>query len=203
VPGVQAVVHDWLHSDDLLSLLAEAMEMNFKRIQGGSGDGLETHQSTYYKVGLRELLKGVRDFERPSIEIADPFARNCPWGTHTNDIDPSTKAHDHLDALEWLREFSDGYFDHVLFDPPFSQNQAERYEAGHVNIYTSPGYVKGCTNEIFRILKPGGTMLKLGYNSARPNGFEISKGWVVNFGGNRNDVLMTILVKSQMVLEDF
>jgi len=35
VPNMQAVVHDWLHSDDLLSLLAEAMEMKFERLQGG------------------------------------------------------------------------------------------------------------------------------------------------------------------------
>ena len=39
VPSVRAVVHDWLHSEDLLSLLAEAM-------------GLKTHQKfTCFRCG--------------------------------------------------------------------------------------------------------------------------------------------------------
>ena len=174
--------------------------MIFERIQGGTADGIDTSKSRYFQKGFKEMRR-ERGFQ--SSMIADPFARNCRWGTHTNDIDPSTQAQSHMDALAWLESLPTGQFHYILFDPPFSARQAEKYEAGHVNIYTDPGYVKKCFDEIFRILVPEGAVLKLGYNSTRPKGFDLKRGWVVNFGGNRNDVIMTILVKSQMSLEDY
>lgn len=174
--------------------------MIFERIQGGSSDGIDTSESKYFKKGFSEMRKSS-GFQR--VMIADPFARNCSWGTHTNDIDPSTMAESHMDALEWLESLSTGQFHYVLFDPPFSSRQAQKYEAGHVNVYTDPGYVTKCFHEIFRILVPEGMVLKLGYNSTRPRGFDLKRGWIVNFGGNRNDVIMTLLRKSQTTLGDF
>ena len=174
--------------------------MIFERIQGGCADSIDTSESRYYQKAMKEMRRD-RGFQISMI--ADPFARNCSWGTHTNDIDPSTKAQSHMDALEWLQSLPTGEFSYVLFDPPFSARQAKKYEVGHVNIYTDPGYVNKCFNEIFRILVINGNVLKLGYNSSRPNGFDLKRGWIVNFGGNRNDVIMTILVKSQMSLEAF
>ena len=165
--------------------------MRFERIQGGASDGRVTSACPYYQMGFRQMTSGGGGFTK----IADPFARNCEWGTHTNDIDPSTKAQSHMDALEWLKTLPTGEFSYVLFDPPFSARQAKKYDAGHVNVYTDPGYVKNCFKEIFRILTFHGKVLKLGYNSSRPNGFDLKSGWIVNFGGNRNDVIMTILAK--------
>jgi hypothetical protein len=201
--SLQTIVHDRIYSENLLSLLEEAMGLNFERIQSSSSDGIDTSKSRYFQRGFREMNKGVPMWEKLGHKIADPFARNCAWGTHTNDIDPSTDAQSHMDALEWLQSLPTGEFSYVLFDPPFSSRQAQKYEAGHVNVYTDPGYVKKCFDEIFRILVINGNVLKLGYNSSRPNGFEIKKGWIVNFGGNRNDVIMTILVKTQFSLRNF
>ena len=177
--------------------------MRFERIQGGSSDGLDTHRSKYFQLGYRTMINPTPFKFLAHHKTADPFARNCSWGTHTNDIDPSTEAQSHMDALEWLQSLPTGEFSYVLFDPPFSSRQAEKYEAGHVNVYTDPGYVKKCFDEIFRVLTYHGLVLRLGYNSSRPNGFEIKQGWIVNFGGNRNDVIMTILVKNQSTLGDF
>lgn len=189
----------------MFPLLAGSETMNFERIQGGSADGINTSQSKYFKYGFRVMVnpRPFESFIYSNHKIADPFARNCSWGTHTNDIDPSTDAQSHMDALEWLQSLPTGEFSYVLFDPPFSSRQAQKYEAGHVNVYTDPGYVKKCFDEIFRILVINGNVLKLGYNSSRPNGFDLKRGWIVNFGGNRNDVIMTLLVKSQMSLEAF
>ena len=188
----------------MFPLLETGVEiMNFERIQGGSSDGIDTSQSKYFKMGFRQMVNPTPFMTHTHHKIADPFARNSSWGTHTNDIDPSTKAQSHMDALEWLQSLPTGEFSYVLFDPPFSARQAKKYEVGHVNIYTDPGYVNKCFNEIFRILVINGYVLKLGYNSSRPNGFDLKRGWIVNFGGNRNDVIMTILVKSQMSLEAF
>jgi len=134
----------------------------------------------------------------------DPFARNCEWAyPFTNDLDFSTNASYHLDALTFLKNMETSSFDYVIFDPPFSKRQADEIYEGHNNVYTDPGYVKKCFDEIFRILKVGGKVLKLGYNSSCPQGFQIEQGWIVNMGGNINDVIMTIMMKPQYTLEDW
>jgi len=191
----------------MLSLLEGATIMKFERLVGGSFDGTETHKSKYYQYGFNLASRAYLPFKtirEDGLQIADPFARNCPWGTHTNDIDPNTNAQSNMDALEWLKEQPTQYFDVVLFDPPFSAIQAKKYEAGHINVYTDPSYVSNCWKEISRILAPSGRVLKLGYNSTRHvKTLDLVKGYIVNFGGSRNDVIMTIWEKRQMTLEEY
>ena len=180
--------------------------MNFERMIGASSDGLETHKTGYYLKGFAEMIgswyKAQPGYAWPGLVpvICDPFARNCEWaGKWTNDIDSNTKAKFNMDALDFLKKMDKQKFDCVLFDPPFSQIQAERkYESGHVNVYTDPKYVKQCFSEISRILRPGGKVLKLGYNSSRHSPvLDLDKGYIVNFGANRNDVIMTLWTKRQ------
>jgi hypothetical protein len=179
--------------------------MMFQRIQGGSFEGIDTHEGHYYKMGFDYMIREQRSImtQKPRIFVADPFSRNCGWGTHTNDIDPATEAESHMDALLWLESLETEYFDYVLFDPPFSARQAtQKYESGHINVYTDPGYVSKCFKQIGRILKPNGRVLKLGYNSSRNSRMlDLEKGWLINFGSNRNDVVMTIWRKNQSMLE--
>lgn len=171
----------------------------FERIQGGSSDGINTHESHYYELGFETMLH-----RSVNPVIVDPFARNCSWGTMTNDIDENTDAQSHMDALLWLESIDRSIADYVLFDPPFSRRQAEEKYSGHVNVYTDPGYVTKCFKEIERILKNGGKVLKLGYNSTKHSKLlDLEKGWVVNFGGNRNDVIMTIWRKGQTTLDKY
>lgn len=172
----------------------------FQRMQGGSFEGRNTHEGHYYKMGFDYMIKPQRSIltQIKDLRIADPFARNCPWASHTNDIDPETRAESHIDALLWLESLETEYFDYVLFDPPFSKRQAEEKYNGHVNVYTDPGYVAKCFQQIARILKNGGKVLKLGYNSNRDSHLlDLEKGWLICFGGNRNDVIMTLWVKGQ------
>jgi hypothetical protein len=184
--------------------------MKFERIIGASADGKDTHKCLYYIKGFGEMVgswyKSKVDRSWPGLvpQIVDPFARNCEWARQwTNDIDVNTKAKFHMDALEFLKSMEKNYFDCVLFDPPFSPVQAERtYESGHVNVYTDPKYVKDCWKEIARITRPGGKVLKLGYNSSRHSTvFDLDKGWIVNFGANRNDVVMTLWTKRQTTID--
>jgi hypothetical protein len=179
----------------------------FERIVGGSVDSGDTHKSAYFQVGIAHLLEDKMNNVFPRISdytVADPFARNCEIGTHTNDIDPATKAQDHIDAKEWLSRQPTQYFDSVIFDPPFSEIMADRKYSGHQNIYTVPGYVSECFKEIARILKPAGKVLKLGYNSTRHHHLlDLKKGWIVTFGGNRNDVIMTLWQKNQFTLGEW
>lgn len=178
--------------------------MDFTRLQGGSGDGLDTHKTTYFRRIYNEIEKRY-PFQIHELNSVDPFARNCNMCDFRNDIDPETNATHHLDALDFLIQMYDegvraGL---VIFDPPFSPRQAERYEAGHVNVYTDPGYVPKLMREIERLLVAGGLMLKFGYNSTRHRPtFRLLEGWVVNFGAMRNDVVVTLWMKEH-TLEDF
>lgn len=169
--------------------------MEITRIQAGSSDGLDTHLTTYFRKIWRE--SGFHG--RLGLEIVDPFARNCPHGTITNDLDVETEATYNMDALDFLDKLADSgtRADLVIFDPPFSGRQAERYEVGHQNVYSTPGYISKCMNAIDHLLVDGGHLLKFGYNSTRhkPN-WECLRIWLAHFGGNRNDVIVSLWRKA-------
>lgn len=146
----------------------------------------------------------------PDWLIADPFARNCPVGTHTNDLNPHTQAENHIDGLEWLRLQPSSYFDCVILDPPFSDvandriYDHERIHGEKSNIYTQATYFKSVMMEIFRILKPNGRCLRFGYTtSTLCKGLTLARLWVVNFYSPRNDVLVSLMIKNSNVLDDF
>lgn len=163
--------------------------MDIKRINGGSHDGLETSQSKYYQNAFNWTIKNVQILG----EIIDPFARYCKWGTITNDIDENMPTKYHMDALDFLKIIETNSAKIILFDPPFSETQSKRYEAGITNLYSKgDGTYKKIMNECDRIMKPGGILIKLGYNSSRPSkNFELIKLDIVNFGGLRNDVIVS------------
>ena len=104
-----------------------------------------------------------------------------------------------------VQEYPDAIkFDLCIFDPPFSGRQSDEKYDGHINVYTDPGYVKKCMIEVGKILKPGGYLLKFGYNSSRHlKCLELVKMWVVNFGGNRNDVIVTLWRNEQKTLQEW
>ena len=162
----------------------------FSRHQSGSCASRDTSRNKYYRKAFEKSLKLT---EKLSGEIIDPFARNCTWGTITNDLDPTTKAHYNLDALEFLKNMKTNSAKIVLFDPPFSPSQEKKYDGGCHNLYADPQKISKMYSEIFRILKSGGVVVKLGYNSTRPNpNLELIDCELVNFGGSRNDVIQTI-----------
>ena len=162
----------------------------FSRFQGGSCDGKDTSENKYYQ---RAFAKAVKLTKGINGEIIDPFARNCEWGTIRNDLDPNTKAHFNLDALEFLKKMETNSAEIVLFDPPFSSSQEKKYNGGCQNLYADPSKISKMYKEIFRILKSGGVVVKLGYNSTRPNpNLELIDCEIVNFGGSKNDVIQTI-----------
>jgi|TARA_R110000824_G_scaffold400416_1_gene607902 hypothetical protein len=179
----------------------------FIRVQGNLD--LDTHQTNYFRRAMNDLYP--RMFESPlglssnGLQIADPYARNCRIaGPHTNDIDPNTEAKFHLDALDFLCSLESSAFDAVIFDPPFSEYQAKRYEHGTANIYTTPGAVKDQMCEVERVLKPGGYLLKFGYNTSRHKGhFDLIRVMVVNHGANHNDTLVSLWRKANHNLGDY
>lgn len=142
---------------------------------------------------------------KPAINICDPFARNCPLGGEwTNDINPTTSAKFNLDAMEFLKLMKSQAFDYVIFDPPFSVHQAERKYGEGANLYAEPGRIGGMMREIGRLLKPNGKLVKFGYNSTQHFPWlELEAIYLVNFAGNRNDVIVSIWRNSTTTLEAF
>ena len=178
--------------------------MEFKYHRGGSNDSIDTHNSRYYKEAFYKSQKILNRFNIKG-EIIDPFARNCNWGTITNDINPDFKTDYNLDCIDFLKLMKTNSAKLVLFDPPFSARQCEeKYENADVNLYTT-NKISQCKKEIERILKPGGLVLKLGYNSNFTNrkNFDLIEINLVSFGGNRNDVIVSIWRKNTHTLDEF
>jgi hypothetical protein len=178
-------------------------QVKLERFQGGSFDGKDTSECKYYVRGFNKALSITRAIEG---EIIDPFARNCKWGTIRNDMDPGIKTvHYNLESLDFMKLMKTNSAKMVLFDPPFSDRQAKKYELGDTNLYcTGDGRIGKLCKEVERVLKPGGVMVKLGYNSSKPTtNFDLLEMMVVNFGGTRNDVILTIWRKNTTTLEDF
>jgi hypothetical protein len=133
----------------------------------------------------------------PSI---DPFARNCRWATHTNDLNPKTDAEWHLDALDFLvMLYQDlGTFANtVIFDPPYSPRQIkECYNGIGRKMQQSDAWrTNGWSKEkdiVMRLLNPGGIFLYFGWDTTgmgKDRGFEILEILIVNHGPGHNDTL--------------
>ncbi len=166
---------------------------------------LDTSETNYFRLAFAKLqylfYKDQKWNFLPDqrMVLADPFARNCQLaGKLTNDLNPETRANHHLDAITFMGSLDKGSVDAVIFDPPFSSHQAKKYEGQITNVYTQSGYIKNIMTEIDRTLKPGGYLLKFGFNSTKHRHyFDLVHMWIVNHGGNHNDTIVTLWQKNQ------
>ena len=92
--------------------------------------------------------------------IIDPFANNSKIATITNDLNPEYDTDYHMDATDFLKIFSNGSIDTVLYDPPYSPRQvSECYKnlGKTVNTQTTQAsYWARQKEQIGRITKMGG-----------------------------------------------
>ncbi len=132
----------------------------------------------------------------PGVSI-DPFARNQPWATHTNDLNPETAAQHHMHARDFLAMLvTQGVrADLIIFDPPYSPRQvSEVYSSIGVTATmedTQTGRLKKECRELFRqLLKQGGTVLSFGWNTVGMGpGFVTDEILLVCHGGDHNDTI--------------
>ena len=117
----------------------------------------------------------------------------------TNDIDPQYNTDYSLDALDFLKMFSDESVDLVLYDPPYSPRQvSEVYKKLDMSVNmqtTQASYWGNQKKEISRIVKKGGYVLTFGWNSGgigKTKGFEIVEILMVAHGGWHNDTIVTV-----------
>jgi len=107
-----------------------------------------------------------------------------------NDIDESRDADIHVDVCELEEQFAAESFDTVVYDPPFSQNQANRsYEGREV------GDDALAKRQIDAVLKPGGRVIGFGFTTTlmpMSLGYERQAVAVFNTLGRMNDYLAAV-----------
>jgi hypothetical protein len=137
--------------------------------------------------------------EQVGMITVDPFARNSDLTTYSNDINPKTSAHKHMDAVDYLNELeSKGcQASLVILDPPYSPRQiSECYkELGlPVTMETTQNarFYKNIKDATDKIVKDGGYVLNFGWNSSgmgKDRGYEIVEILLVAHGSAHNDTI--------------
>lgn len=151
-------------------------------------------------------IKPIKEFVEKNIEgreiIIDPFARDCKYGTITNDLNPEFDTNFHMDALDFLKMFPNDYADCIIYDPPYSLRQvSECYKGVGIEVTketTQSSWRAKHLDEIARVLKPDGVVLCFGWNSngvGKKRGFEIEQILLVPHGGSKNDTICTKEIK--------
>ncbi len=136
----------------------------------------------------------------------DPFCGEKSPAEFRNDLNPAnTHAQSHLEALDYLM-LHVGPVAGVIFDPPYSLTQVSRS-------YKDIGLVfKGSENltggfpkvraRLAELLPIGAPSISFGWNTAglgKKNGMEIVEILIVAHGSNRNDTLVTVERKIEVL----
>ena len=79
---------------------------------------------------------------------------------HRNDINPDRDADTHIDVLELTDHFEPNSFDVVVYDPPFSQAQADSTYDG-----ISVSDEGRAMREFDQLLRAGGKVVKMGFST--------------------------------------
>jgi hypothetical protein len=148
---------------------------------------------------IKCIEKLIHKYFRTEFESIDPFANKCRLAKITNDLNPEFDTDYHLDAVDFLKQFSDNSIDFVFYDPPYSLRQvSECYKGIGLEVTqetTQSSWRTKHINEISRILKPNGIVMCFGWNS---NGVGIKRGMellevlLIAHGGMHNDTIVTV-----------
>ena len=134
--------------------------------------------------------------EEMSGTWADPFCGIFSPASLRNDADETREAESHVDGLDFLRGLADNSLDGVLFDPPYSTEQALRkYKPVHRGTAGRAEYWAKCKDEIARIVSPGGKAICFAWDSngiGRNRGFTLQRILLICHGACHNDTIITV-----------
>lgn len=149
--------------------------------------------------GIPPIKEFVFAFLRRAKVSVDPFSRNNNWTTFTNDLNPATAAHTHLDAEDFLKGLAirSVTCDLGLFDPPYSPRQiSECYKSIGLKVAREETQNSRLYKRVRDALDPlivsGGIVLSFGWSS---NGMGVTRGYellgvlLVAHGGAHNDTI--------------
>lgn len=144
-------------------------------------------------------MKAVRSLF--SVEVnggvwADPFCGLYSPAVIRNDADESKDADFHLDGLDFLKSLADHSVDGVLFDPPYSTEQALRkYKPVQNGTAGRAEYWAKCKDEIRRIVRSQGKVICFAWDSngiGKKRGFELRRILLLCHGACHNDTIITV-----------
>ncbi|KKK61034.1 hypothetical protein LCGC14_3018370 [marine sediment metagenome] len=146
---------------------------------------------TFKMQAVQDLLK-----REMSGYWADPFCGVASPAQVCNDADSSIQAEFHLDGLDFLRSLKDESVDGILFDPPYSLEQALRkYKPKHNGTAGRTEYWAKCKDEIARIVRAGGKAICFGWDSTgigNNRGFKLQHVLLLCHGACHNDTIVTV-----------
>lgn len=152
---------------------------------------------TFKMQNVARLLKEVLPTTGP--KWADPFCGIYSPAAIRNDADLERPAEFHLDGLDFLKQFPDSSLDGVLFDPPYSVEQALRiYKPKHNGTAGRAEYWARCKDQITRIVRVGGRVVCFGWDSTgigKTRGFTLEQVLLICHGACHNDTIVTVEVK--------
>lgn len=147
-------------------------------------------------------VKPIGEFVQRYLAAAkvsvDPFARDREWFTHTNDLNPETKAQSHMDAEDFCKKIhADGVIaDLGVFDPPYSPRQiSEVYKSvGRTPTMqdTQSSFWRKNRDALDALIAPSGVVLSFGWNSmgmGLKRNYEILEILLCAHGGAHNDTI--------------
>ena len=169
-------------------------------------------QSTVWSIPNRctfkiKPIRALLDrYIRPSDVIVDPMCRESLIGTYRNDIDPKAPgAITHMDAVAFLDDLlAKGIAaDVVLWDPPFSVNQARKYGRKDETPHSFNVLRHECRNRIARLVRPGGLVICLAFhgNGLERPGFETIERLNVTHGGFSYDTIVVVQRRAPHALD--
>lgn len=141
----------------------------------------------------------VQKYLAASKISVDPFARDREWATHTNDLNPATRAQRHMDAGAFCEALlAEGVrADLGIFDPPYSPRQiSECYKSIGLKVgreaTQNAKLYRRVRDRLDALISPGGVVLSFGWQSAGmglKRGYDILEILLVSHGGGHNDTI--------------
>lgn len=155
---------------------------------------------------VKPIGEFVMKYIANSAVSVDPFARNNQWATHRNDINPSTLAENHIDAVDYLNQLAEAGLqaDLIILDPPYSPRQiSECYkEIGRPVAMAdtqNAAFYKRVKDAADKVAAPGAFVLCFGWNSSgmgEKRGYKVIEIQLVCHGAAHNDTICIAEQKS-------
>lgn len=156
-----------------------------------------------HTFSIKPIYELIEQYKTNGL-IIDPFANSSKIAPIANDLDTQYDTDYHMDAIEFLKMFSDKSVDMVLYDPPYSARQiSECYKKMKlaVNMQTTQSsYWRKQKEQIKRIVKPNGIVISCGWQSGgigKKYGFLPLQIRLIAHGGNHNDTIVVVERKKE------
>ncbi len=126
----------------------------------------------------------------------DPMCGRSTLAEIRNDFRiKDTASQTHEDALAFLEKFKDGTFDGAIYDPPYNDAQGKKYSNNH-HTFSDLKYWWSIRRELARVVKGGGKIIMLNWNSNGFTNFKLEAIQLFAHGSERHDTILTVWKKS-------